>query len=152
MSENTQAQVQIERIYLKDASFESPSAPAVFAQSGKPGFQLDLHTQVATLGENRHEVVLSATVTAKVGEEVAYIVEVQQAGVFVVQGAEGEALRALLSIAGANLLFPYLREGADALVIKGGFPALQLAPVNFEAMYLQAMQQQQAAAAEDAKH
>lgn len=145
MSETVQVQLRIERIYLKDASFESPGAPSIFKEQFQPEMQVDINTGVNSLGDNRHEVVLSATVTARRSEEKhAYIVEVQQAGIFVIEGAEGGTLRQVLGIACPNALFPYLRESLDNLVSKGGFPPLHLAPVNFEMLFAEAMRQAEA--------
>lgn len=154
--ENAQAQdntpkFALQRIYVKDASFESPSSPVVFTKAWKPKMHVDLNTRSQPVGENSYEVTLTVTVTAKLDEdETAFLVEVQQAGLFVAEGIEGEALRQLLGIACPNMLFPYVRESVDALAVKGGFPALALQPVNFEALYRQAKAQadEKAAAAE----
>ncbi len=138
------AQLRIERIYLKDASFESPGTPAIFAEQYRPEIQVDINTHINSLGDARHEVVLRATVTARRSEELtAYVVEVQQAGIFQVNGVADEGLRQVLGIGAPTTLFPYLRETLDSLVVKGGFPALHLAPVNFDALYAQALAQQQ---------
>ena len=94
--------------------------------------------------EGNFEVVLTLTVTAKIEEDTAFLVEVQQAGIFYMVGIEGEPLRQVLATVGPNILFPYARENIDSLVIKGGFPALMLAPVNFDALYRQALAQQAA--------
>ena len=153
VSEQIQVQLRIERIYLKDASFESPGAPSIFTEQFQPEMQVDINTGVNSLGDNRHEVVLRATVTAKRSEDKhAYIVEVQQAGIFVVEGAEGNALRQVLGVACPNALFPYLRETLDGMVTKGGFPPLHLAPVNFEMLYAQAMRQASEQAQEQPPH
>ena len=142
VSESVQVQLRIERLYMKDASFESPGAPSIFTQQFQPEMKVDINTSVNSLGDSRHEVVLSATVNAmRSDEKHAYIVEVQQAGIFVIEGAEGQTLRQVLGIACPNTLFPYLRETLDSLVTKGGFPPLQLAPVNFEMLYAEAMRQ-----------
>ena len=148
MAEPVQVQLRIERIYIKDASFESPGAPLIFTEQFQPQMQVDINTSDNSLGDNRHEVVLAATVAAKRGEDRhAYIVEVQQAGIFNVSGAEGASLQQVLGIACPNSLFPYLRESLDTMVTKGGFPPLHLAPVNFEMLYAEAMKQ----AAEEAQ-
>lgn len=142
--ERLQVQLSIERIYLKDASFESPGSPAVFTEQYKPEIQVDLNTRVNSLGDNRHEVVLSTTVTAnREGGKTAFIVEAQQAGIFNIDGVTGAPLQQILGVHCPNTLFPYLRESIDHLVVKGGFPPLRLAPVNFEALYAQALNQQQ---------
>ena len=153
MTETRQIQLRIERLYVKDASFESPGAPSIFQEQFQPEMQVDINTSVNSLGDNRHEVVLSCTVTAKRGENRhAYIVEVQQAGIFVIEGAEGTAMRQVLGIACPNTLFPYLREALDALVNKGGFPPIHLAPVNFEMLYAEAMKQAQPPSPPETQH
>ncbi|MEM7079575.1 MAG: protein-export chaperone SecB [Pseudomonadota bacterium] len=150
MSEaQVQVQLRIERIYVKDASFESPGAPEIFTTQGRPQMHVDINTHANELGDNRHEVVLRATVESKLQDDkVAYLVEVQQAGLFFIEGPTGEALRQVQSIHCPSALFPYLRETLDHLLLKGGFPPLALAPVNFEALYSQAVQQRQQQAAE----
>lgn len=141
----TQAQLRIERLYLKDASFESPGTPGIFGEQWRPETQVDINTSVNNLGDNRHEVVLAITVTSKRDEErVAFVAEVHYAGIFVIEGVDPAQLHQVVGIACPSTLFPYVRENLDSLVVRGGFPAIQLAPVNFEALYVQAMQQQQA--------
>ncbi len=141
----TQLKLQLERIYLKDASFESPQSPAVFAENWQPEMRLDINTSTNSLPKDRVEVVLRATVEAQHKTEgtVAFICEVQQAGVFLVEGDDVQAKRQALGTVCPNMLFPYVREVMDSMVVKGGFPALQLAPVNFDALFAQAMQQQE---------
>lgn len=148
-----QGQLRLERIYLKDASFESPRSPAVFGEGWKPEFNLDVNTRTARLGEERFEVVLSATLKAT-GEEsrTAYIAEVQQAGVFMVTGLTDERLQQVLGTVCPTTLFPYLRETVDNLVVKGGFPAVHLAPVNFDSLYAEAMRRRQAEAENQPQH
>jgi preprotein translocase subunit SecB len=137
-----QPQFGMQRIYTKDVSFESPATPDVFRKSWQPKFSVDLNTKSQSIDEEgNHEVVLTITVTAKVEEETVFLVEVQQAGIFYISGIEGENLRRLLGTAAPNVLFPYARESIDALVVKGGFPAIMLSPVNFEALYQQALAQ-----------
>lgn len=144
----------LQRIYVKDSSFESPASPAVFGKAWKPKMHVDLNTRSQAVADKTYEVTLTVTVTAKLEEdETAFLVEVQQAGLFVADGIEGESLRQLLGIACPNMLFPYVREAVDALAIKGGFPALALQPVNFEALYRQAQKQaEEKAAAESTTH
>lgn len=138
-----QAQFALQRIYLKDLSFESPNSPVVFQEQWQPQVNLDLNTSHTKINENQYEVVLSLTVTAKLGEKVAYIVEVQQAGIFLVQGIEGPQLGQMLGAYCPTILFPYAREAIDNSVNKGSFPSLMLAPVNFDAIYAQALERQQ---------
>ena len=151
--EGQQAEQQfvLQRVYVKDLSFESPGAPDIFRKEYQPAVNVDLRTRSTTIDEHNYEVTLTITVTAKIGEETAFLVEVQQAGIFLIRGLEGEDLRRVLGIFCPQVLFPYSREVIDSTVVKGTFPALMLAQVNFEGLYLQAMQQaQQQAAAEPA--
>ena len=136
-----QPQLRIERMYLKDASFESPGTPSIFSEQWRPETQVDINTTVNNLGDNRHEVVLAVTVTSKRdGDRVAFVAEVHYAGIFVINGLDAQQLHQVIGIACPNTLFPYVRENLDSLVVRGGFPAMQLAQVNFEALYAQAMQ------------
>lgn len=137
-----QGQILLERLYLKDASFESPQAPAVFGQRWQPEFNLDINTRTSGLGSDRFEVVLSATLRARIEDKTAYIAEVQQAGVFQVTGLDDAARQRVLGTLCPGTLFPYVRETVDSLVVRGGFPAVHLAPVNFEALYAEAMRKQ----------
>ncbi len=140
-----QQQFSMQRIYTKDLSFESPSSPAVFRKQWQPKVNVDLNTKSDKLDENgNYEVVLTITLTAIVEEETAFLVEVQQAGIFFITGIEGENLRRVLGTACPNILFPYARENIDAICVKGGFPPVMLAPVNFDALYQQALAQAQA--------
>jgi preprotein translocase subunit SecB len=142
-----QPQFALQRIYVKDLSFESPNAPLVFQEQWKPQINLDLNTSHNKVSDNQYEVVLSLTITAKVEEKVAYLVEIQQGGVFLVQGVEDQQLGQMLGAYCPTILFPYAREAIDSIVTKGSFPALMLAPVNFDAIYAQALQRKQEEAA-----
>lgn len=131
-------QVALERIYLRDASFESPKAPEVFAAEWKPNVQVDINARNRQLEGSRYEVTLTVTLEAKQGEEVALIVEVQQAGIFRLEGMD-DALRArVLATTCPAALFPFVREAADSLAVRGTFPPFLLAPMNFEALYAEA--------------
>ena len=140
-------QFALQRVYLKDLSFESPEAPGIFRKEYKPAVNVDLRTRSSAFDTDLYEVVLTITITAKIEEETAFLVEVQQAGIFAIRGLEGESLRQVLSIFCPTMLFPYAREVIDNTVVKGTFPALMLAQVNFEALYSQAVQQAQQQAA-----
>ena len=147
--EQAQQQFVTQRIYTKDISFESPITPNVFRQEWKPAVNVDLNTKTSRIDDQgNHEVVLTLTITAKLEEQTAFLVEVQQAGIFFVAGFEDEALRQLLSTVAPTILFPYAREAVDNLVVKGGFPALMIAPVNFDALFRQAVAQQAAESGE----
>lgn len=128
----------IRRIYTRDISFENPNAPQIFAEEKwAPEVSINLTNQVVKVADDLHEVALGVTVTAKLGDKTAYLVEIQQAGEFQTTGFEGGELRELLGVYCPGLLFPYLREAVSTLIAKGGFPPLHLAPVNFEALYSQ---------------
>ena len=146
-AQQQQQQFTVQRIYTKDLSFESPSTPAVFKKQWQPKVTVELNTKSEAIdAEGNFEVVLSITITAKVEEETAFLIEVQQAGIFYVMGFEGEHLRRILGTSAPNMLFPYARETIDTVCVKGAFPAIMLAPVNFDAVYQQALMQSQAAA------
>ena len=147
--EQPQQQFVLQRIYSKDISFESPATPNVFTKQWQPKINVDLSTRSNAIDENgNHEVVLSITLTAKVDDETAFLCEVQQAGVFLITGFDQGTLRQVLGTAAPNVLFPYARENIDALVVKGGFPPVMLAPVNFDALYQQALAQAETQSAE----
>lgn len=145
MAENEQAknerQFQIQRIFLKDLSFESPNAPAIFTGEWQPKHELNINTKIDKINDGIYEVVLSVTVTTKVGEQTAFIVEVQQAGLVAVKGFPDGEMGPLLGAYCPNLLFPYAREAISDLVTKGSFPQLVLQPVNFDALFAQHQQQ-----------
>lgn len=148
-TEQPQQQFAVQRIYTKDISFESPQTPGVFREQWSPQVNVELNTRSDKFDEEGNfEVVLVITVTAKMNDKTAFLCEVHQAGVFTIRGFEGENLRRILGTAAPNILFPYARETIDNLVVKGGFPALMLAPVNFDALYQQAQQQSSGAAEE----
>ncbi len=140
---DNQPQFALQRIYVKDLSFESPNSPVVFQEQWQPQVNLDLNTTHTKVSDNQYEVVLSLTVTSKIEDKVAFLVEIQQAGVFMVKGIEGQQLGQMLGAYCPTILFPYAREAIDGVVTKGSFPALMLAPVNFDAIYAQAVQRQQ---------
>lgn len=147
MAENTQTatatekQFSIQKIYTKDLSFETPNSPKIFTQAWQPSLDINLATQSKSLEDELYEVVLSITATVKLGEDIAYLVEVQQAGIIAAGGFDSEELGPLMGSFVPNILFPYAREVISDLVSKGGFPQLILAPINFDALYLQKQQQ-----------
>ena len=145
--QSEQRQFALQRIYLKDSSFESPGSPAVFQGEWQPKINFDIKTRNAKMQDDLFEVVLVLTVEATQEDKPAFVVEVHQAGVFTVRDFEGEQLEQLLATFCPNILFPYAREVIDSLVVKGSFPALMLAPIKFEALYAQQKQAQQDAAA-----
>lgn len=142
--EQAEQQFVMQRIYSKDLSFESPATPNIFKKQWQPQVNVELNTKSDKVDDQgNYEVVLTITITSKVEEETAFLVEVQQAGIFMINGFEGEDLRRILGTAAPNILFPYARENIDSLCVKGGFPPVMLAPVNFEALYQQALAQAQ---------
>jgi preprotein translocase subunit SecB len=149
-----QQQFSIQKLYLKDVSFESPNAPTVFSDGEwQPEVNIQLNSSNHTIGQDTFEVDLKITVTAKQSKKTAFLVELTQSGIFTVSGFEQENLRGMLGAFVPETLFPFAREAIAELVSKGGFPPLLLAPVNFNALYMQQVQQQQAAAAtQDTAH
>ena len=141
-SETPSQTFDIQKIYLKDVSYESPQSPAIFQEKWEPETNLQIGTQHTKIGENVFEVVLSLTTTITVNNETAFLVEVQQAGIFTVSGFEEGAMGQLLGAYAPNILFPYAREAVSDLTTKGGFPPLLLAPINFDALYAQNLQKQ----------
>lgn len=131
------AQFSLQRIYVRDLSFEAPKSPEIFRQDWKPAVQLDLNTRQKALSGDFYEVVLTLSVTVKTGEDVAFIAEVQQAGIFLIKGLESAAMSHTLGAFCPSILFPYAREALDSLVVRGSFPSLMLAPVNFDVLYAQ---------------
>lgn len=130
----------IERIYLKDASFESPNSPSIFTEDWEPDTNLQLNTEVAPIGENHYEVVLLITVTVKSNENTAFLVEIAQAGVFKITGYESDQLNHLLASYCPSNLYPYAREAIASLISKGSFPEMHLSPINFDALYAQRLE------------
>lgn len=143
MTEQTQPQFALQRIYMKDVSFETPQGHEVFRQQWKPRVNLEMNTRNDRIDDNNFEVVLTLSVTATMEEKTAFLAEVQQGGIFFVNGIEEPQLRQVLSTVCPNILFPYAREAIDNLVVRGSFPPLMLAPVNFDALYQQALAQQE---------
>ena len=146
--ENEGPQFSLQRIYVKDLSFEAPKSPEIFRQEWAPSVALDLNTKHKALEGDFHEVVLTLSVTVKTGEEIAFIAEVQQAGIFLIKGLDAASMSHTLGAFCPNILFPYAREALDSLVTRGSFPALMLSPVNFDALYAQELQRQQQATAQ----
>ncbi len=143
--QNTEQQKQfsIQKIYTKDVSFETPNSPEIFKDKWEPNVEFNLSTNVQTLENNVYEVAITVTATVKCSEKTAYLVEVCQAGIFAVAQFSEEEMGPMLGSYCPNVLFPYAREAVSELVTKGGFPQLLLAPVNFDALYAQHIQQMQ---------
>ncbi len=142
----TGPQFALQRIYLKDSSFESPRSPGVFQAQWSPKINFDIKTKSSKIQDDVFEVVLVLTAEALLEDKTAFLVEVHQAGIFTAKDFGNDQLEQLLATVCPNILFPYAREAIDSLVVKGSFPALMLAPINFEALYAQQKQAQASAA------
>jgi len=140
-SEQAEQQFALQKIYLKDISFETPNSPEIFTEEWKPDVNVELQTAGKPLTDEVMEVVLTVTVTAKLGDKVAYLIEVHQAGVFTIIGFSDDERTHMQGSYCPNILFPYAREAVSDLIGKGGFPQLLLAPVNFDALLSQHKQQ-----------
>ena len=143
-----QGKFALQRIYVKDLSFESPNAPQCFRDDWKPEIKLDLNTENTKLDDKNIEVTLHVTVTVKNQDKTAFLVDVQQAGLFYVEGFSLQQMQALLGSYCPNVLFPYVRETVSDLVGRGGFPQLLLAPVNFDALFMEALKRREQDAAD----
>jgi preprotein translocase subunit SecB len=145
-SDNTPV-FSIEKIYVKDLSLEVPNAPHCFLEREQAQINLQMQTGGEAVGEGVFNVVLTLTVTAKVGEKTNFLVEAAQAGIFQIRNVPQEELEPIVAVACPNILFPYARETISDAVTRAGFPPVLLAPVNFEAIYRQRLEQQQQAPA-----
>lgn len=141
-AEQNHPEFAIQRVYVKDLSFEAPQSPAIFQQEWKPDLNLQIQTQTAQLTDGVHEVILKLTVTAKSSEKTAFLIEIHQAGIFTIKSFAQDQLAAVLATACPNILFPYAREAISDLASRGTFPPLYLAPINFDALYMQHLEQQ----------
>lgn len=152
-TEAPQVEFAIQRIYTKDISFETPNSPQIFQQEWKPEVKVDLDTSSNKLADNVFEVVLTLTVTAKVADKTAFLCEVHQGGIFTLGNMPEPQLAHAINAYCPNILFPYARETVSNLVNRGSFPQINLAPVNFDALfanYVQQQAEQQKAAQADA--
>lgn len=135
--ESNKQQLEIQRIYIKDLSLESPAAPKIFREEWRPELTIDLNIKNNQLEENVYEVVLEITITAKMGEKTAFLAEVHQAGIFFLTGFDENQTDQILNAYCPTVLFPYAREVVSDITVKASFPPLNLAPVNFDVLYLQ---------------
>ena len=131
----------VEKVYVKDVSFEAPGAPQVFNEAGQPQLQMNLNQRVQRLNETAFEVVLGVTLTCTISEKTAYLAEVQQAGVFGLVGFDDQTLDAMLGTHCPNVLYPYARQTISDLISAGGFPPFLLQPINFDALYAEGLRQ-----------
>jgi len=147
---SNEQQFSLQRIYIKDLSYESPLGVAAFNQNWKPQVNQEINTKNTKIGEGAYEVVLSLTITVKLDDKVAFLIELQQAGIFAIKGLDANQITHVLNTMCLQILFPYARETIDSVIIKGSFPALMLPPINFDALYAQAVAQQQESAKQGA--
>ena len=131
----------VEKLYVKDLSFEAPNAPQVFNEQGQPDLQMKLSQKVQRLNDTAFEVALSITLTCTVNGKTAYLAEVEQAGVFGLAGFEDHILDAMLGIQCPNILYPYAAAAVGQLINSGGFPPFPMQPINFEALYGETLRQ-----------
>lgn len=146
MSDQAQPVFSIDKLYVKDLSLEVPGAPQVFLERESPQIDVQLHTQARPLDPGLFEVVLTATITAKVKDKkTLFLVEAAQAGIFQIRNVPDSDMGPVLGISCPNILFPYVREVVSDVIIRAGFPSVILSPVNFEGLYHEQMKQRQAA-------
>lgn len=141
-SQADQPAFSIEKLYIKDASVEVPNAPQIFTERETPQVSIELANATQVLGEGIHEVVIKVTVTAKIGDKTAFLIEVSQAGIFAVRNVPEENMEMIIAITCPNILFPYAREAVSDLVVRAGFAPVLLNPINFEALYMQQKEQE----------
>ncbi len=140
--EKPKTRFAVQRIFTRNSSFEAPNIPDVFRQKWQPQVKVDLDTQSSSISEDTYQVLLRITVTATLEEKTAFLAEVEQGCVATISGFEEAQLNQMLGAYLPGLLFPYARETIDTLVVKGSFPPVMLAPVNFEALYRSRQQKQ----------
>ena len=148
MEQNEQPVFGIEKLYIKDLSIEVPHAPEIYLERETPQVEIQLGTAGRGLGDGAYEVVLTVTVTAKLEDKTVFLVEIGQAGIFRIVNVPDEQVEPLIAVACPNILFPYAREAVSDAVTRAGFAPIVLQPVNFEAMYMQRLQEQASAPTE----
>ena len=148
VSEEQQSRFVIQKIFTKDISFETPNSPDIFREEWKPKLDLQMGNEYVRIDEDNHEITLTVTVTATVGDKVAFLAEVKQAGVFSLTGYSDQEMGPLVGSYCPNTLFPFAREVISDIVLKGGFPQLVLAPVNFDALYMKQIEKNRQASQE----
>lgn len=134
----------VEKLYVKDVSFEAPNAPQVFNEQGQPDLQMKLNQKVQRLAENAFEVSLGITLTCTLNGKTAYLAEVEQAGVFGLGGMDDQMLDAMLGIQCPNILYPYASSAIGQLITAGGFPPFPMQPINFDGLYAETLRQRAA--------
>lgn len=139
----TQPQFNVEKLFVKDLSIEVPNAPKIYLERETPQVEIQMNNAANAIDDGYFEVLLTVTVTAKLGDKVVFLVEVAQGGIFQIRNVPAKELDVVLGVTCTNMLFPYAREVVSDSVVRAGFPPVILAPINFEAIY-QARQQSQA--------
>ncbi len=140
--QNAQPGFGIEKLYVKDASIEVPNAPQIFTERTAPQVNVEIGNSASRLDEGIFEVAIKVTVTSKIGDKTAFLVEVTQAGIFAIRNVPDENLEMIVGVTCPNILFPYAREAVSDMVTRAGFAPVLLNPINFEALYMQQKQQQ----------
>ena len=146
------SQFSIQKIYIKDISFETTNTPDVFKMDWKPVVDMHITNEATPLGEDLFEVVLSVTLTVKIDDKTIYLIEVNQAGIFLIKSIPEDLIGRMLATSCANILFPFAREAVSDIVVRGGFPQLLLTPVNFDTLYEQQRKQASEQAKESTTH
>ena len=153
VEEAEQGEFALQKIYMKDLSFEAPYSPDIFTEEWKPTVNMDLSSETRSIGEKLYEVVLKVTVTVAIEGKTAYLIEAHQAGIFHIDGFSEEIIGRMVATVCPNILFPFAREHIANIITRGGFPQLLLAPVNFDALYQQQQMHRQNLAIEtETKH
>jgi len=141
-TEQVEQQFLIQRIYTKDLSLENPMGPEAFTITDQPTINQDLASEINKINDELYETTLKLTITASLDEKTIFLVEIQQAGLFAIKGIEGDNLSRVLNTVCPQILFPYARETIDSALTKATFPPLMLPPINFDALYAQALEEQ----------
>ena len=152
IEETSDSQFSIQKIYVKDISFETPNTPDAFKMEWKPVVDMNITNEATPLGDDLFDVVLSVTLTVKIDDKVIYLVEINQAGIFLIKNFAEDLLSRMLATSCANILFPFAREAISDTVVRGGFPQLLLSPVDFFALYEKQREQASEQAKESTTH
>lgn len=142
-AQNVSKQLLLQKIYIKDFSFESPRAPQVFTSNAAPQTQLNIKSTAKEVSADAQEVTLSLTIEAKDEDKTLFLIELEQAGVFLIQGYSPEERQMLVGSYCPGTLYPFAREAISDMVSRGGFPQLLLQPINFDALYAQSVRERQ---------
>jgi preprotein translocase subunit SecB len=148
--ENSKPLFSMDKIYVKDLSLEIPHSPKIYLERENPEIDVQVQTQTSSVEEDMYEVVVVATVTAKIGEKVMFLIEAKQAGIFQLRNVPAAEVEQILAVMCPNILFPYLREVVSDMAVRGGFAPALLNPINFDALYQQRKQQMHSASTETA--